>query len=430
MACLRQAALPLMRRDHVQQSVFPAIAHSGRAMNSQHARQQTVIDGLQDANLKLAQVIAENDLLQADRLHLASIVESSDDAIVSMDMRGLVTSWNRAATRMFGFTATQIVGRSLAILFPPDRRHEEAEIMGRIKTGEIAARYETVRLRQDGTALQVSLTVSPIRDSAGTTVGVSKIIQDITGQVQARQDMKALQAELVHLSRWNMMGMMASSLAHELNQPLTATLNYVHAARRTLKDAAAIPRACQFLDLAVAETKLAGGIIRSLRAFIEKRETNRLPENLNDVLEEGLTLSLYLGANARKKVRIKFAADLPPVRVDRIHIQQVLLNLVRNGFEAMADTDGEMLVIETANGDPGFVTVSVSDNGAGLSPEIQNQLFRPFVTTKEKGMGVGLSICQTLVEAHGGRIWTEPNLPHGAIFRFRLPLTTKVDDAS
>ena len=395
-------------------------------MSGQHIRsQQTRIDGLQDANLILSRIVAENAALQADRLYLASIVESSNDAIISMDMRGMVTSWNRAAVRMFGYTGAQIMGRPLAPLFPPDRAHEEDEIMVRIRTGEIVAQYETVRLGKDGTVLQVSIT----RDAGGDTVGVSKIIYDITGHMQAREDLKTLQAELVHLSRWNMMGMMASSLAHELNQPLTATLNYVQAARRTLKDAATIPRAREFLDQAVAETKLAGGIIRSLRAFIEKRDTNRLPEKLNEVLEEGLALSLYPAADSRSHIQVKLATGLPLVRIDRIQIQQVLLNLVRNSFEAMAgsapDNSNDRLVIETALGEPGFVTVSVSDNGTGLSPEILNQLFQPFVTTKEKGMGVGLSICQALVEAHGGRIWTEPNLPQGVTFRFRLPILTE-----
>jgi two-component system sensor kinase FixL len=395
-------------------------------MSGRQARgRQTVIDGLQDSNREMARVIEQNTLMQVDGRYLASIVESANDAIISIDMRGRVTSWNRAAAGMFGYAAAQIIGQPLAPLFPPDRRHEEDEIIARTMAGEVVAHYETVRLHKDGTALQVSMTASPIRDAAGDTVGVSKIIYDITQQIRMREELKTLQAELVHLSRWNMMGMMASSLAHELNQPLTATLNYVRAARRTLTDASAIPRVCEFLDQAVMETKLAGGIIRSLRSFIEKRENSRLPEALGDVLEEGLALSLHLGADARKKIETRFAAGLPPVRIDRIQIQQVLLNLVRNACEAMKDGDGDRLVIETAAGEPGFVTVSVSDSGPGLAPEILNQLFQPFVTTKDKGMGVGLSICQAIVEAHGGRIWTEPNLPQGVTFRFRLPILTE-----
>jgi two-component system sensor kinase FixL len=375
------------------------------------------------SDVLLERVVEENSRLQADRMYLASIVDSSSDAIISMDLSGLVTSWNRAAERMFGYPKAQIIGQPLAPLFPADRLNEEDEITGRIKLGEIVAHYETVRLRADGTALQVSMTASPIRNGEGETVGVSKIIYDITEQKRAREELKALQAELVHLSRWNMMGMMASSLAHELNQPLTAMLNYVRAARRTLSDPQAVTRACDFLDKAIDETKLAGGIIRSLREFIDKRETSRKPEDINTVLEDGLTLSLYIGADGRQKVEAKLEPNLPLVLIDKVQIQQVLLNLVRNSLEAMKDIPAGKLVIHTALGEPGFVTVSVRDNGPGLAPEILKQLFHPFVTTKEQGMGMGLSICQSIVESHGGRIWTEPNLPQGVVFHFQLPLS-------
>jgi two-component system sensor kinase FixL len=391
---------------------------------SQHSasRKQGLIDELRSDNADLARVIAENTRLQADRLYLASIVEFSNDAIVSMDMSGLVTSWNRAAWCMFGYEKSEIIGLPAARLFPPDRLHEEGEILTRIKNGEIVGQYETVRLQKDGRELQISLMASPIVNTAGEIIGISKIIHDITAQKRAQEELRTLQAELVHLSRWNMMGMMASSLAHELNQPLTAMLNYVRAARRTLGTAPTDTRVGEFLDKAVDETKLAGGIIRSLREFIDKRETSRKSEDIGVVLEDSLTLSLYVGADGREKIETRFAPNLPEVMIDKVQIQQVLLNLVRNALEAMKDLPEGVLVIEAVQLDADFITVSVSDTGPGLAPEVAGRLFQPFTTTKETGMGVGLSICQSIVESHGGKIRAEANVPKGVAFSFRLPV--------
>jgi two-component system, LuxR family, sensor kinase FixL len=225
------------------------------------------------------------------------------------------------------------------------------------------------------------------------------------------------------------MGMMASSLAHELNQPLTAMLNYVRAARRIMGTMTTDARTVDYLDKAIAETKHAGGIIRALREFIDKRETSRKSEDIGAVLEDSLTLSLYVGADGREKIETRFAPGLPPVMIDKVQIQQVLLNLVRNALEAMKDLPGGVLIIEAAQEEVDFITVSVSDTGPGLAPEVAGRLFQPFTTTKESGMGVGLSICQSIVEAHGGKIWSQGNLPQGAIFRFRLPVIAAANAA-
>jgi two-component system sensor kinase FixL len=391
-------------------------------MSPRNAQQQEdVINELRSDNAELARAIEENSRLQADRLYLASIVEFSNDAIISIDLKGVVTSWNRAASCMFGYKKKDIIGHPVARLSPPDRLREQGDILARIKGGEIVAHYETVRLQKDGSELRISLTASPIVNAVGEIIGISKIIHDITARRQAQEELRVLQAELVHLSRWNMMGMMASSLAHELSQPLTAVLNYVRAARRTL-GVDSDSRVGELLDKAVDETKLAGGIIRSLREFIDKRETSRQPEDIRIVLEDSLTLSLYVGAEGREKIETRFASGLPPVMIDKVQIQQVLLNLVRNALEAVKDLPNGTLLIESALTDAEFITISVSDSGPGLAPEVAHRLFKPFTTTKESGMGVGLSICQSIVESHGGTIWTEANKPQGAIFRFRLPI--------
>jgi two-component system sensor kinase FixL len=393
-------------------------------MSSPPRDQQHVISDLRAANMELMQTLAENARLQRERFHLASIVECSSDAITSVDLAGIVTSWNRTAELLFGYSAEEMIGHPVVRLLPADRIEEEREMFARLKRGEVIPHYETRRLRKDGSIVLVSVTASPIRDEAGRILGASKILQDITEKKRAQEEVKALQAEMVHLSRWNMMGTMASSLAHEISQPLSATMNFVLASRNMLSDPQNA-RAASLLDKALAEINLAGGIIRSLRAFIEKRETPRAPEKLNQVLQDGLALSLTVATDTKTRIVKNLAPRLPPIVMDKVQIQQVLLNLVRNAAEAMRDQPDGRIVLETRLDEPGFVMVSVSDNGPGLSSEALKQPFQAFVTTKKQGMGVGLSICRTIIEAHGGRIWAEQNQPRGVTFRFRLPISDK-----
>jgi two-component system sensor kinase FixL len=399
-------------------------------MNSTAPNPQEIISELRRQNQALVMAAAENARLQAEHFHLASIVECSNDAIISIDLEDKIISWNKTAERMFGYTAAEAISRPCAILFPPDRLSEAQALLQRIKRGETIAHYETSRVRKDGAIILVSLTASPVRDPSGKITGLSQIVHDITEQRGAQDALKALQAEMSHMSRLNLMGTMASALAHEINQPLTATMNYVRAARRMLADKPDLGECRALLESAANETKLAGGIIRSLRTFIDKREVQRAPEDINTVLEDGLALSITVGPKHRKLIRRAFAPGLPRVLIQRVQIQQVMLNLVRNAFEAMGDMDDGKVVLETAPGERGFVLVSISDNGPGLPPEIAENLFKPFTTTKEKGMGVGLSICHSLIEAHGGRIWSEPNTPHGVVFHFQLPVARDGGDGN
>jgi two-component system sensor kinase FixL len=217
------------------------------------------------------------------------------------------------------------------------------------------------------------------------------------------------------------MGQMASALAHELNQPLTAILNYVRAARRLLEmEGGASPKALETMDKAVAQTSRAGQIIRRLRDFVEKGQSQRAPDNLNKTIEEAAALALVGAKEANVKVTLELSPALPEVLIDRIQIQQVLLNLIRNSVEAMVMNDRRELVIRSALLD-GQAEVAVSDTGPGLSDAVVAQLFQPFVTTKPQGMGLGLSISRSIIDAHGGRIWAEPNEGGGVTFRFTVP---------
>jgi two-component system sensor kinase FixL len=215
---------------------------------------------------------------------------------------------------------------------------------------------------------------------------------------------------------------MSSALAHELNQPLTAIVNYLNAAQRSLPNVkgSKMPRARDLIDKAVAQTMRASHIIRGLRSFIEKKESKRASENLNATVEEALALGSIGAAEAKVTVRLALAPDLPPVLADKIQLQQVLINLIRNAVEAMQNAKRRELVVATS-AEEDTVEITVSDTGPGLSPDLLNRLFQPFVTTKEKGMGIGLTICRSIVEAHGGRIWATPNRDGGTTFRFRLP---------
>jgi len=217
---------------------------------------------------------------------------------------------------------------------------------------------------------------------------------------------------------------MASALAHELNQPLTAIMNYVKAATRTMNalEGPQVEKAREWMEKATNQTARAGQIIRHLRDFIEKRESARTYENLNKVVEEAIALGLVGSADTNVKVHLELDPNVPSTLIDKIQIQQVLINLIRNAIEAMQGSSKRDLTIRT-EAENDAVEVGVSDTGPGLSGEVTARLFQPFVTTKEKGMGIGLSICQSIVEAHNGRIWASPNQAGGVDFCFRLPVT-------
>ena len=235
--------------------------------------------------------------------------------------------------------------------------------------------------------------------------------------------MSELQIELLHVSRLSDMGQLSASLAHELNQPLTAIMNYVQAMRHLLdRDAGAgRPKVEDIMEKVVAQAARAGQVIRRLRSFVEKGTVEARRENVNRLIEEASALALVGTKEQRVRTTLKLARQLPPVSVDRVQIQQVLVNLIRNAIEAMASSDKRELTIETSGDINGFIRVTVSDTGPGLAQDVLDKLFQPFVTTKSAGMGIGLSICKSIIEAHGGSLWHEANPTGGAVFVFTLP---------
>jgi two-component system sensor kinase FixL len=278
--------------------------------------------------------------------------------------------------------------------------------------------------RKDGSPFPIELSVGEMR--SGDRRYFTGFIRDLTERQQTEARLQELQSELVHISRLTAMGEMASTLAHELNQPLSAIANYLKGSRRLVgeKDDLASARLRGALDKAADQALRAGEIIRRLRDFVSRGETEMTVESLNKLVEEASALAL-VGAK-QHGVRVRF--DLSPtadlVFADKVQVQQVLLNLMRNAIEAMAEAGSprrELTVSTSPTNDGEVVETIVSDTGPGITPQVAAQLFQPFVTTKRHGMGVGLSISRTIIEAHGGELHLRPNPGGGAIFRFTLP---------
>jgi len=274
--------------------------------------------------------------------------------------------------------------------------------------------------RKDGSTFPMELAVGEM--TSGKARFFTGFIRDLTERQETEARLQELQSELVHISRLTALGEMASALAHELNQPLSAIANFMKGSRRLLEDKsdANSNMIREAMDKAAEQSLRAGQIIRRLRDFVARGETERRIESLKKLLEEASALAL-VGAKDRG-VRVTYAFDptLDQVLADKVQIQQVVLNLVRNAIEAMEQSRRRELMIGTERGEDGMAIVKIVDTGSGIAPEIAGQLFQPFVTTKSQGLGVGLSISRTIIESHGGRISVEPNPSGGAIFRFTL----------
>jgi two-component system, LuxR family, sensor kinase FixL len=486
---------------------------------------------------------------------LAAIVESSEDAIISKTLDGIITSWNPAAERMFDYTAEEMIGQSIAILATPATADEMPRILKTVGRGERVEHYETERRCKDGQIIQVALTISPIRDDTRRIVGASKIarnitaakrdadelikreallgsilatvpdamvvidergiiqsfsaaaermfgyaanevcggnvsvlmptphrerhdsyiaryfatgerriigvgrvvsgrrkdgsefplelaigelhwdgrqmftgfLRDLTERQQTQHRLQELQAELTHVSRLTELGQMASALAHEVNQPLTAATNYLEAGHLLLApgNRTSTERARGVFDKAAEQLERATQLVRRLRDFARKGESERRPEPIDKLIDEAAGLALIGARDGGIKVQLRIPPELPEVAVDRIQVQQVVVNLIRNAVEAMQSERRELTVSAAPDGN-GCVAIRVADTGPGLAPEIARRLFQPFVTTKPQGMGIGLSICRSIVEAHGGELHAEPNPGGGTVFAFSLPTTPPV----
>jgi two-component system sensor kinase FixL len=372
----------------------------------------------------------------ARQAHLQSILDTVPEATIVIDERGTMQSFSIAAERLFGYTAQEAIGRNVKILMPaPYREAHDGYLARYIRTGErriIGIGRVVVGMRKDGSTFPMELAVGEM--NSGNQRFFTGFIRDLTERQKTEARLQELQSELVHISRLTAMGEMASTLAHELNQPLSAISNYLKGSRRML-EAASDERSVTLrdaLEKAGDQAMRAGQIIRRLRDFVSRGESERRVESITKLVEEASALALVGVKDRGIRVRFQFDPSVDLVLADRVQIQQVLLNLIRNAMDAMEESVNRDLMIAVKPEDATHVRVSVADTGSGISPDIAEQLFQPFITTKRQGMGVGLSISRTIVEAHGGRIWVEPNPQGGTIFNFILTAVSAedVDDAN
>jgi two-component system sensor kinase FixL len=364
------------------------------------------------------------ELLAREReVRLRSIVDTVPDAIVTIDERGIIDSFSPAAERLFGHSAAEAIGRNVKMLMPPfDRDRHDEHIARYLRTGErrvIGIGRIVVAQRKDGSTFPVELSVGEaVHDGRRAFIG---FLRDISERQRAEQRLHELQDDLLHVSRLSVMSELASALAHELNQPLAAIKNYGLAGRHLLHASAdSRTKVLDILERTIEQATRAGEIIRRLRAFLQKREVEIALEDLNKVVEEASALAFIGIAEKGIHVTVERASDLPHVLIDKIQIQQVLINLIRNAIDAMQTSPQRDLLIRSQKHLSG-ARVSVVDSGPGIEPSVIDKLFHPFVTTKPGGMGVGLSISRNIVEAHSGRLWYEANPSGGAAFHLELP---------
>jgi two-component system, LuxR family, sensor kinase FixL len=367
----------------------------------------------------------------AREAHLQSILDTVPDAMIVIDERGIVQSFSSAAERLFGYSPAEVIGKNIMMLMPsPYRESHDGYLERYLRTGErriIGIGRVVVGERKDGSTFPMELAVGEM--NSNNQRFFTGFIRDLTERQRTEARLQELQTELVHISRLTAMGEMASALAHELNQPLSAIANYMKGSRRLLENRADEESALirNAMEKAAEQSLRAGDIIRRLRDFVARGESERRVESVKKLIEEASALAL-VGAKEHG-VRVRFQIDpvCDLVLVDKVQIQQVLLNLIRNGIEAMEQSARRELIIASRPRDGDLLEVSVADTGSGISPEVASQLFQPFVTTKRYGMGVGLSISRSIVEAHGGQIVVEPNPDGGTVFRFTMPGVTHED---
>ncbi|WP_423605207.1 PAS domain S-box protein [Sphingomonas sp. MS122] len=362
--------------------------------------------------------------LAASASHFRSILATVPDAMVVINETGKILWFSAAAERLFGYAEAEVIGLNVSRLMPsPDRERHDDYIKRHLVTGEkrvIGIGRSVIGQRRDGSTFPIELAVGEaVSDGARVFTG---FIRDLTEKQAAERRINELRGDLVHAARVSAMGTMASTLAHELNQPITAVATFVRGARNLLHEGRPEERGMieDGLDGAYEEALRAGAIVRRLREFVARGEVEKSVADLVELVDEASKLALLDAREKGVRTRIELDREVRQVLVDKIQIQQVLINLMRNAIEAMCQSPSRLLTVSSTREDDGFVRVTVADTGPGVPPEITENLFRAFNSTKNDGLGLGLSICRTIVEANGGRIWMEPRTEGGTWFHFTL----------
>jgi two-component system, LuxR family, sensor kinase FixL len=365
-----------------------------------------------------AEALADSEAL------LRAILATVPDAMVVIDDHGLIASFSAAAEMLFGYSEIDLLGKNVNILMPaPHHEAHDGYLRRYIQTGEkriIGIGRVVEGQRRDGSIFPMELSVGEAR--TGDHRAFTGFIRDLTERYATEAQLQEVQAELQHASRLSAVGTLASALAHELNQPLTAIANYAAAGRDLIDDAK--PERTELIREAFAETAnealRAGHIVRRLRDFVAKGELDTRILPLGKLINDATALGLVGARENGVEWTIEIEPGVDNVLADRVQIQQVMINLMRNGIEAMNDTLVKRLAIRARQKGTDQVEISVADTGHGVPADMIDQLFLPFISTKAKGMGLGLSICRTIVEAHGGQLSVDSTADNGTIFTFTL----------
>jgi PAS domain S-box-containing protein len=347
---------------------------------------------------------------------LAAIVESSDDAIISKDLNGIITSWNQSAERLFGYTAAEAVGQSITMLIPPERLDEETRILATLRSGRRVDHFETIRVRKDGSRLSLSLTISPVKDSAGHIVGASKVARDITAWKHQEAALKQANADLQQF---------AYSASHDLQEPLRTVTAYTQLLELNAGDQIG-ERGKEFVHHIVEAATRMHNLLRDLRVYLQISTAEHEPAeeiDSREILDKALQ---NLEAAIRESgASIEFA-DLPRVHMPAFELEQVLQNLIGNAIRYRSSAPPHVRIAASRQGEEWVF--SVQDNGIGIAPQFQKQIFGIFRRLHSQaqypGTGMGLAICQRSVERHGGRIWVDSEPGQGSTFFFTVPAVT------
>lgn len=366
---------------------------------------------------------------------LGLIIETAPDAIITADENGLILSFSPAAERIFGHQEQEVVGRNLTCLMPePYHSEHDGYMESYLRTGEkhIIGKGREVRARRKGGEIFVAeLAVGELK--LGTKHVFTGFIRDADDRARAEARARDLQHRLDRVARIQLLGEISAALAHEINQPLAAISNFAEATRQALGDDAPDVEKIAEQVAAIADQSIrAGEIIRRMRQLIDRGQADIQVEDINDIIMEAVRVGRLSTTSVGPHIHLDLGKELPAVLADRVQIQQVILNLMRNAIEAVSDDDIDLSIASRRADNSGVVTlsagtnrekilVSISDTGPGIPDEILERIFEPLLTTKSTGLGVGLAVCRTIVEAHGGSIWAE-NTKKGAAFHFTLPV--------
>ncbi|MGI9434230.1 MAG: PAS domain-containing sensor histidine kinase [Geminicoccaceae bacterium] len=367
----------------------------------------------------------EEDTASGDRdALLRSIIETSPDALLTIDDQGCILSFNPAAEMMFDYRTDEVIGKNVKCLMPPPYQDEHDGYIKRyLATGEkriIGNGRQVLARKKGGDIFPIDLAVCEVQLAEQRIF--AGFIKDASARHAAEQSVHELRRELLHVSRLSELGEMASALAHELNQPLTAIINYLEACSRMLEQDSEASRGQTkgLMQKASSQASRAGQIIQQLRKFVTKGKTERRLEAINSVVQEAAELAMVGTRQHGIVMTFALADGLRDVMIDRVQIQQVIMNLVRNAIDALAEVEQRELIVRTSSLEHSTVQIDVIDTGSGLAKEVAERLFQPFVTTKASGIGIGLSICRTIVDAHGGKLWANANPDGGTVFHLSL----------